>query len=104
MAMMLARLRLVRVLTRDGRLAWRLMRDPRTPLKAKLYLAAAGVYLVSPVNLVTEWVPILGQLDDIAVLTLAFEMFFRNIPPWLKAEHEAALGRRPPPGTRIIDI
>jgi uncharacterized membrane protein YkvA (DUF1232 family) len=99
----LARFRLVRLLLRNGRLAWRLLQDGRTPLKAKLILGAALLYLVSPVNLLTEWVPILGQLDDIAVVTLGLELFFRNVPEWLKAEHEAAMGRRPPVGSRIID-
>jgi uncharacterized membrane protein YkvA (DUF1232 family) len=104
MGLWLARFRIARTVLRNGRLAWRLMRDSRTPLKAKLILGAALLYLISPINLLNEWIPLVGQLDDIAVITLGFELFFRNVPEWLKAEHEAAMGRRPPAGQRVIDV
>lgn len=93
MGFWLKRLRLARVLLRSGRLAWKLVRDPRTPLTAKLILAAAVLYAFSPLDFMPDFVPVLGQLDDVAVLALGLELFFKNVPPWLKAEHEATLGR-----------
>jgi uncharacterized membrane protein YkvA (DUF1232 family) len=46
------RLQLVRVLWRNGRLAWRLVRDPRTPLLPKLILGATALYVLSPLDVV----------------------------------------------------
>jgi uncharacterized membrane protein YkvA (DUF1232 family) len=88
---LLNRIQLVRLLWRNGRLAWRLLRDPRTPLLPKLILGAAIVYAFSPLDLVPDIIPVLGQMDDLAVLGLGIEMFFKNVPGWLRAEHEAAL-------------
>ncbi|MDQ3809779.1 MAG: YkvA family protein [Chloroflexota bacterium] len=87
------RLPLLRLLLRHGRLAWRLTRDPRTPVLPKLILAAAIVYALSPLDLVPDVVPLLGQLDDVAIVTLGLELFLKNVPPWLRLEHEAALSR-----------
>ena len=87
------RLQIVRLLWRNGRLAWRLVRDPRTPLLPKLILGATALYVLSPLDVVPDVVPVLGQLDDVAALALGLELFFRYVPGWLKAEHETALGR-----------
>lgn len=94
---LLARLRMLQMLQRSGRMAWRLIRDPRTPLLPKLILGAALLYVVSPLDLVPDVLPFLGQMDDVAVLALGLEMFFRSVPDWLRAEHESELGA--PPGS-----
>jgi uncharacterized membrane protein YkvA (DUF1232 family) len=51
-----------------------LLRDPRVPLRAKLALALASLWLASPIDLIPEFIPILGPLDDaiVAALTLRF--------------------------------
>lgn len=87
------RFQIVRLLWRNGRLALRLVGDPRTPLLPKLILGATILYVLSPLDLIPDVVPVLGQLDDVAVLALGLELFFKYVPDWLKAEHEAALGR-----------
>lgn len=102
MGFWLARLRMVQMLARSGRLALRLLRDPRTPLMPKLMLGAAILYALSPLDFVPDFIPLVGQLDDVAVLGLGLELFFKNVPDWLKAEHEAALGR-PGQRGRVID-
>jgi uncharacterized membrane protein YkvA (DUF1232 family) len=86
------RIHLVRLVWRHGRLAWRLLRDPRTPLMPKVILGAAIVYAFSPLDLMPDFIPFLGQMDDLAVLGLGIELFFKIVPDWLRAEHEAALG------------
>ena len=101
MAAVFARVRLLRVLLRDGRLTWRLARDPRTPLRAKLILGAAVLFVVSPINWIPNLVPVLGQIEDVALLSLGMELFLRNVPEYLKAEHRAALGRSQ---GRVIDV
>jgi uncharacterized membrane protein YkvA (DUF1232 family) len=94
MGTLLGRYKLLRLLWSRGQLAWRLLRDPRTPLLPKLILGATVLYVLSPLDIVPDVVPVLGQLDDVAALALGFELFFKYVPDWLKAEHEAALGRR----------
>jgi uncharacterized membrane protein YkvA (DUF1232 family) len=94
MGRLFGRVRLLRVFTRNGRLAWRLFRDGRTPSKAKLILLATVLAVISPINWLPNFIPIVGQLEDVALLSLGFELFFRAVPDWLKAEHEAALQGR----------
>lgn len=101
MGVFLARWRIARLLLRNGRLAWRLIRDPRTPLAPKLILGGALLYALSPLDLFPDFIPLFGQLDDIAVIALGLEMFFKNVPEWLRREHEASLGRTIE-GERII--
>ena len=101
MGALLARVRLLRVLLRDGRLTWRLVRDPRTPLRAKLILGAGVLFVVSPINWIPNFVPVLGQIEDVALLSLGMELFLRSVPDYLRAEHRAALGRSE---GRVIDV
>jgi uncharacterized membrane protein YkvA (DUF1232 family) len=91
--LLFARFQLLRLLFRHGRLAWALFRDPRTPRRSKLILVATVLFLVSPINWLANLVPVLGQLEDVAVLSLGMEMFLRSVPDWLRGEHEGALTR-----------
>src|ERR687886_2344944 len=101
MMRLFGRFRLLQLLLRDGRLTWRLVRDPRTPLRAKLILGAAVLFVVSPINWIPNLVPVLGQIEDVALLSLGMELFLRNVPEYLKAEHRAALARAQ---GRVIDV
>jgi len=98
----LTRLRMARMLLKSGPLLLRLVRDPRVPALPKLALGAAALYAFSPLDFIPDVVPLLGQLDDMAVLALGLRFFFQNVPAWLKAEHEAALGQTSD-GKRVID-
>jgi uncharacterized membrane protein YkvA (DUF1232 family) len=84
-------IQLARLLWRNGRLALRLLRDQRTPLLPKVILATAVLYAFSPLDLIPDVIPFLGQVDDVAVLALGMDLFLKNVPDWLRAEHEAAL-------------
>lgn len=70
----------LRSLAERARLAWRLFRDPRVPLWTKAIPVAALLYLVWPLDIVTDLVPGLGQLDDITLLLVAAEAFVRLCP------------------------
>jgi uncharacterized membrane protein YkvA (DUF1232 family) len=82
-------------LPRMARLYVRLMGDPRVSVGPKLIVVAALAYLISPLDLVPDLlVPVLGQLDDIAILGLAFAALMRLSPPEVVAEHDPARVRR----------
>ncbi|HVO42693.1 MAG TPA: DUF1232 domain-containing protein [Aggregatilineales bacterium] len=73
------------------RLSWRLFRDPRVSLWAKTIPVLTVVYLVSPVDWVVNLIPVLGQLEDIAVLGLGMMIFIKVSPPEVVNEHLLAL-------------
>ncbi len=84
----------LRTLLNAAHLSWRLLRDPRTPVGHKLFLGAALALIVSPINWVPSFIPILGQMEDLALLALALNLFLKRVPPELRHEHEGALGLR----------
>ena len=57
-----------------------LRKDPRVPRRAKLAIAFAGVWVISPIDLIPEFLPVIGPLDDIVVVALAFRYAARQIP------------------------
>jgi uncharacterized membrane protein YkvA (DUF1232 family) len=61
--------------------ARRLRRDPRVPHRAKLVVALAGLWLLSPIDLLPEFLPVIGPLDDVLVVALALRYAARRIPP-----------------------
>jgi uncharacterized membrane protein YkvA (DUF1232 family) len=78
-----------------ARLYWRLFRDVRVGLFPKAILVAGVVYVVSPIDLVPDWLLVLGQLDDLAIIFLAARAFLRACPADVVAEHVDRLaGRR----------
>jgi len=65
----------------------RLARDPRVPRRAKLVLLAAAAYVAFPIDLVPDFVPVAGQLDDAIVIALALRAVLRAGGPALICEH-----------------
>lgn len=59
--------------------ARRLRRDPRVPRRAKLAVAFAGLWVLSPIDLIPEFLPIIGPLDDVVVVALAFRYAARQV-------------------------
>ena len=72
------------------RLVMRLLLDPRVPLRVKLILPAAVIYLISPFDLLHDMVPVLGRIDDVLVLVIALASFLAMAPREVVSEH---LGR-----------
>jgi uncharacterized membrane protein YkvA (DUF1232 family) len=62
-------------------LARRLRADPRVPFKAKAAVVLAGLWVLSPVDLLPEFLPVIGPLDDVVVVALALRYAARRIPP-----------------------
>ena len=58
----------------------RLRRDPRVPRRAKIALVVAGIWVASPIDLIPEFIPVIGPLDDIVVVALAVRYAGRQVP------------------------
>ncbi len=69
-----------------GRLR-RLAADPRTPRRARWLLVALALYLANPIDLVPDFIPVLGQVDDVAVAALLLGLAWRAVPATVWAEH-----------------
>jgi uncharacterized membrane protein YkvA (DUF1232 family) len=89
---MLFRIGALRALVSSARLSWRLMRDPRTPVGHKLLLVGLLALILSPINWIPSFIPILGQMEDLALVALALNLFLKRVPPELRREHEIGLG------------
>ncbi|HYN64451.1 MAG TPA: YkvA family protein [Candidatus Limnocylindrales bacterium] len=81
--------RLVWKLPTYARIVWGLLRDPRTPLPLKALLGAGLAYVVVPIDLVPDAIPILGQADDLTVLLLVLDLFIANAPRQVREEQVA---------------
>jgi uncharacterized membrane protein YkvA (DUF1232 family) len=58
----------------------RLRTDPRVPRRAKLAIMLAGLWLANPIDLIPEFLPIIGPLDDVVVVALALRYAGRQVP------------------------
>ena len=65
-------------------------RDPRVPWAAKLVAAMVAAYALSPIDLIPDFIPVLGYLDELIVLPLGIMLAVRLIPEELMAEHRRA--------------
>ena len=87
---------LLRMLLSQARLAVRLVREPRVPWLLKGVPILAALYVISPVDIVPDVLPLLGQLDDLGITLAAVELFLRLCPTSASEFHRAAIaGGRP---------
>ena len=61
------------------RMARRLRKDPAVPRRAKLAVGFAGLWVLSPIDLIPEFLPVIGPLDDIIVVALALRYAARQV-------------------------
>lgn len=69
------------------KLYYRLLSDRRVPIMPKLMLVAAVAYAVSPLDLIPDMIPVVGELDDLGVILFACRTFIQLCPRELVAEH-----------------
>ena len=83
------------------KLFWRLLKDGRVGLTPKLLLLLIVAYVVMPVDLLPDFLPGLGQLDDLILIFLGLKGFIRLCPREVVREHVQAIAARdsvPRPG------
>lgn len=69
------------------KLVSRLLRDPRVPRRAKIALGIASVYAASPVDLIPDFVPVIGWADDVLVVMFAIDSLIERAGPEIVTEH-----------------
>ena len=82
----------------DAHAAWLAARDPRCPWGARLVGVAVAAYALSPIDLIPDFIPLLGLLDDALLVPAGIWLFLRLLPPGLFEEHRLtaeAAARRP---------
>lgn len=60
--------------------ARRLRKDPRVPLRAKVVVGIAALWVVSPIDLIPEFLPVIGPLDDVVAVALLLRYAARQVP------------------------
>ena len=86
----------LRVILAQSRLAIRLFREPRVPVLLKTLPVLAGLYIVSPIDLIPDFLPGLGQLDDLGVILATLELFVRSCPTGAQVFHREAIAQSRP--------
>lgn len=83
----------IRKMPTYARLVWGLARDPRVPIGQKAVLGAMAAYLAFPIDIIPDFIPVIGELDDLAVLILGLDWFIRNAPEDVVEEHMARIAK-----------
>jgi len=78
-----------RTIKRDVHALYLASRDPRVPWYAKALAIGIAAYAVSPIDLIPDFIPVLGYLDDVILVPLGVALVIRLIPPHVLAEHRA---------------
>jgi len=77
-----------------------LARDNRVPARTKAALAVAAVYFVSPIDIIPDWIPVIGYLDDFVLAMIVLDVIVNCVEPqivhehWRGSERSLATGRR----------
>jgi uncharacterized membrane protein YkvA (DUF1232 family) len=90
-----------RALKRDVVALWLAARDPRTPLGAKLMAGLVAAYALSPIDLIPDFIPVIGYLDDLLLVPVGIWLAVRLIPAELLAELRAAADARERPRSLV---
>lgn len=77
----------------EAHAVWLAARDPRTPMRARLLGLTIAAYALSPIDLIPDFIPVLGLLDEAILIPAGVWLFERLVPPALMAEHRAAAER-----------
>jgi uncharacterized membrane protein YkvA (DUF1232 family) len=96
-----------RRLTRDGHAIYLASRDPRVPWYAKFLAIAVAGYALSPIDLIPDFIPVLGYLDDLIIVPFGIWLVVSLIPAEIMNEYRAIAseaGQRPVSRAGMITI
>lgn len=94
--------RWAQALKRNTLLVYFAARDPRTPRLARWLALAVAAYALSPIDLIPDFIPVLGYLDDLLIVPLGLLLVLRMIPPEVRRSAQArALAATGKPVSRI---
>ena len=79
-----------RTIRRDTYALYLACRDPRVPWYAKLLAGAVLAYALSPIDLIPDFIPVIGYLDDLIIVPAGLVLVRRMIPAAVLAEHREA--------------
>lgn len=82
------------VLRGDARCLWFALRHPAAPPWLKLGTALIALYLLSPVDLLPDAIPVLGVVDDLVIVPLAIRWLLARLPANVRGDAERRAGRR----------
>ncbi|MBO9711386.1 YkvA family protein [Sphingomonas sp.] len=74
----------------EAHAVWLAARDRRTPIAAKFVGLLIAAYALSPIDLIPDFIPVLGLVDDAVLIPLGIWLFERLVPKDVMAEHRAA--------------
>lgn len=77
----------------EAHAVWLAVRDPRTPWYAKLFGLLIAAYALSPIDLIPDFVPVLGLVDDVVLIPAGVWLFEKMVPAAILAEHRATAER-----------
>jgi uncharacterized membrane protein YkvA (DUF1232 family) len=77
----------------DARLLWRALRHPDAPGWLKLGVAALALYVLSPIDLIPDMLPVVGVLDDVVIVSFAIHWLLGRLPAPLRADIGAGAPR-----------
>jgi uncharacterized membrane protein YkvA (DUF1232 family) len=78
-----------RLIKRDVHALYLASRDPRVPWYAKAVAILVAGYALSPIDLIPDFIPVLGYVDDVIIVPLGILLVIKLIPPEIMAEHRA---------------
>ena len=68
-------------------LAWALFGDPRIPIGLRIVAVALVLYVASPLDLVPDFIPVVGYFDDLLIVLIGAGLLLRSIPRYIIEEH-----------------
>ena len=93
-----------RLLKREAIALYIAGRDPRTPIAAKLVVLAIVAYAVSPIDLIPDFIPVLGYLDELVLLPIAISLAIKMIPEAVMADARDKAANVSTRGSRVALI
>jgi uncharacterized membrane protein YkvA (DUF1232 family) len=89
-----------RALKRDTHAVYLAAFDPRVPWYAKALALGVAAYALSPIDLIPDFIPVVGLVDDLIIVPLGIALVAKMIPDSVMAEHRAAAARAARPVSR----